>query len=213
MKSKYISPTLNSEAFNCPACHVFTKQCWSFLIGSSHADGFGLQMSDERFRVSVCEHCRFPTIWLGDEMIYPNDLAAEPPNVDLDDDVKADYNEARAIVNRSPRGAAALLRLAIQKLCKQLGKPGDNINADISALVADGLPTRVQQALDVVRVVGNNAVHPGAMDLSDDRETANALFGLVNIIAETMLTEPRKIEELYADLPESARAAIDKRDA
>ena len=52
----------------------------------------------------------------------------------------------------------------LQKLCKVLGQSGNNINEDIKALVESGLDPRVQKALDAVRVVGNNAVHPGQMD-------------------------------------------------
>ena len=63
----------------------------------------------------------------------------------MPDDVRADYDEANSIANASPRGAAALLRLAIQKLCKHLGKPGKIINDDIAALVTDGLPPKVSR--------------------------------------------------------------------
>jgi hypothetical protein len=91
-------------------------------------------------------------------MIFPSALPAEPPNLDLPNDIIDDYEEAREIANKSPRGAAALLRLAIQKLCKHLGQPGKNINDDIKALVAAGLPPKVQEALDIVRVVGNDSV-------------------------------------------------------
>jgi hypothetical protein len=110
------------------------------------------------------------------------------------------------------RGAAALLRLAIQKLCKHLGEKGKNIDNDIGALVEKGLDGRIQKALDIVRVIGNNAVHPGQIDLRDDRATAEELFDLVNLIAETMINQPKHIEELYDRLPQGAREAIEKRD-
>jgi hypothetical protein len=105
-----------------------------------------------------------------------------------------------------------LLRLAVQKLCKHLGGAGDNLNHDIAALVRKGLPARVQQALDVVRVIGNNAVHPGEIDLRDDRATAEGLFRLVNLIAEIMISQPKHVSDMFASLPEGARKAIETRD-
>src|SRR5258708_22812888 len=89
---------------------------------------------------------------------------------DMPEDVADDYNEARAIFVSSPRSSAALLRLALQKLCKHLGEPGKDLNTDIGALVAKGLPTQIQQALDVIRVIGNNAVHPGQIDIREEKE-------------------------------------------
>ena len=106
-----------------------------------------------------------------------------------------------------------LASLAIQKPCKELGQSGKNINVDIAALVADGLDPRVQQILDIVRVVGNNAVHPGQIDLRDDRATAEMLFGLLNVIVGKTISVPKRIEEVYGALPEHARDAIAKRDA
>jgi hypothetical protein len=71
----------------------------------------------------------------------------------------------------------------------------------------------VQQALDTLRVVGNNAVHPGHLDLNDNKETAAALFGLLNFIVERMITHPKQIASLYSSLPQGNRDAIHKRDS
>ena len=70
----------------------------------------------------------------------------------------------------------------------------------------------MQQALDIVRVTGNNAVHPGEMNVQDDQKTAGKLFSLVNLITDVMITQPRQISALYASLPEGARAAVERRD-
>jgi hypothetical protein len=105
-------------------------------------------------------------------MLYPDAGGGPPANPDLPEDIRGDYLEAQAIVGRSPRGAAALLRLCIQKLCKHLGEEGEHLWTDIGNLVRKGLPPAVQEALDAVRVIGNEAVHPGQMDL---RMTARPL--------------------------------------
>ncbi len=130
-------------------------------------------------------------------MVFPDRGSNEPPNTDLRDDIKDDYNEAISILSRSPRGAAALLRLCIQKLCQQLGLPGKDLDADIGTLVKSGLPVRIQKALDIVRVIGNYAVHPGVLDITDDIETASKLFELVNHIAYSMISQPKEIEGMF----------------
>lgn len=145
-------------------------------------------------------------------MIYPNYSGIEPPNQDLDKGIQDDYMEAAGILQKSPRGAAALLRLAIQKLCTQLGETGKDINEDIKNLVVKGLPVKVQQSLDAVRVIGNEAVHPGQLDLKDDSKTAASLFKLLNFIAEKMITEPKEIDAIYAKIPDSKKEGIEKRD-
>jgi len=145
-------------------------------------------------------------------MIYPQRGEAPPANPDMPEKSRRDYNEASTILDLSPRGAAALLRLAVENLCGELGDPAKSINENIKAMVAGGLDRRVQQALDAVRVVGNNAVHPGQIDLKDDRALAESLFRLLNLIVEKMISEPKHVDDLYASLPESARQAIAKRD-
>ena len=210
--TKYIPPARLAKAFNCTRCHVFAKQDWYYLTGANQRDGYGMQYENKEFVLSKCESCGEPTIWHDETIIYPVHSVAEPPNPDLPESIRADFEEARIIANFSPRGAAALLRLAIQKLCAHLGQSGKNINADIAALVTSGLPAKVQQALDAVRVIGNDAVHPGSIDLRDDRETVNKLFRLVNFIAYKMITEPREVDEIYNGLPPDKLAGIAKRD-
>jgi len=163
--------------------------------------------------VSRCFSCKKVAVWVHDRLTFPVWNFAVVPNDDLPDEVKGDFIEAAKILDLSPRGSAALLRLCIQKLCKHLGRSGDNLNDDIAALVRDGLDARIQKPLDIVRVVGNNAVHPGQIDLTDDRDTASTLFRLVNIIADAMITQPRQVNLLYQELPESSRHQIEKRDA
>jgi hypothetical protein len=145
-------------------------------------------------------------------MIFPSSGSAPLPNPDLPEDITKDYEEARTILTSSPRGAAALLRLSIQKLCKHLGEKGENINEDIKNLVAKGLNPKIQKSLDIVRVIGNDAVHPGKIDLSDDVDTATKLFILVNLITEVMITQPKEVDNLFDSLPEDKKKGIEQRD-
>ena len=161
---------------------------------------------------SVCYVCKGISYWIGEKLIYPAQVAGSPPNEDLSADIKVDFEEARTILNASPRGAAALLRLCVQKLCKQLGESGTNIDADIASLVKKGLDPTIQRALDIVRVVGNEAVHPGSLDLKDDRDTALELFDLINIIAEQLISMPLRVKTTYEKIPEAKRKRIEERD-
>lgn len=162
--------------------------------------------------LSECYNCKKHAIWVGRTIVFPRERSGPTPNIDLPEDILKDFEEARTILNSSPRGAAALLRLAVQKLCSHLGEKGRNIDDDISSLVKKGLDPLVQQSLDIVRVVGNEAVHPGTLDLRDDTTTAARLFDLVNIIVQQMITHPKSIKEMYAKLPEAKRKAIEGRD-
>lgn len=145
-------------------------------------------------------------------MILPQESTAPMPSDDMPDDVEQGYMEARTIVSASPRGACALLRLAVEKLVAHLGGKG-HLNQDIGWLVERGLPVGIQQSLDSLRVIGNHAVHPGVLDLKDDVETATALFDALNMTVDVMITQPKAVEELYAKLPESSKEQIRKRDS
>lgn len=145
-------------------------------------------------------------------MVVPSESPVPPPHPDMPDSCVGEYQEARDIVAKSPRAAAALLRLCVQKLMVELGEKGKNINDDIGSLVRKGLPVEVQQALDYCRVVGNNGVHPGEIELTDSPKIAHSLFEMLNFIIEDRISRPKKITDLYNILPEGALKAVEKRD-
>ena len=216
---KHIPPTVDKKAFHCPHCGVLAEQTWSSTIQCNYSERRpNGTMGSSSFqlvntKLAKCTHCTETSYWRQNNMVYPLTGNVEMANSDLPDEIKKDYNEAKNIVNISPRGAVALLRLAIQKLCIHLGEKGKNINADIASLVKKGLPETMQQALDSVRVVGNNAVHPGVIDFEDDTDTAFALFGFVNIICEVLISHPKKIQEYYTkNVPQKTRENIANRD-
>lgn len=256
---KYVPPSVEETAFNCPHCGALTTQFWYGVYANSKSSEQPLPMivlpdfnskfedvPDKEVRmgliatfkrlkeglpyferneksqylslqvynlnVSECYNCKKLAVWVYNMLVYPERGKALPANPDLPDDIRRDYDEASAILDLSPRGAAALIRLCIQKLCEHLGQPGKNINDDIASLVKSGLDSRIQKALDAVRVIGNNAVHPGSIDLRDDRATAESLFRLLNVIAEKMISEPKHVDEVYDKLPPTAKKAIEERD-
>ncbi|MDE2058385.1 MAG: DUF4145 domain-containing protein [candidate division NC10 bacterium] len=205
----FTPPEVHKSAFHCPRCNAYAKQLW----GRAHANFTGLHFEEVGgVTFGWCTHCQQESIWVDTTLIHPAATQAPPPNSDLPETIREDYDEASSIVGHSPRGAAALLRLCIQKLCKHLGGSGKNINDDISLLVKQGLNPKIQKSLDIVRVIGNEAVHPGTIDLNDKPETAIALFHLINVIAEAMITQPKMIETLYGSLPEDKRDQISQRD-
>ena len=212
MKDKYISPENKAKTFTCPHCNTVSQMHYFNVVWekekvwmeSSFVRGDGMD-------VAVCQNCNELIIWIDNNYIYPEIIATEP-NEDMPDSVKTLYNEASLIYNKSPRAACALLRLAVERLCTELGEQG-TIDDMIGNLVKKGLPKEIQQALDVVRVIGNKAVHPGriAFDV-DDKATAEMLMKLLNIITERLISEPKEINSIFEALPQSTKESIEKRD-
>lgn len=258
---KYIEPTINQTAFNCPHCGALTSQTWHKLsveklgnnetprlIGHSDIEAFekrvrGKTETDEikdarlwhykmiaedpfifsphrsypdatlyNSMVSECYNCSKIAVWVKSKLVYPAIKPHIEPNEDMPPEISATFKEAVLIVNESPKSAAALLRLCIQHLCIYLGKPGKKIDDDIASLVKDGLHPTIQKSMDIVRVVGNESVHPGTINVSDDKDLALKLFDLVNLVTEQMISIPKGVDALYSKLPESKRKAIEARD-
>lgn len=219
-KTDYYPPALGKGEYHCPHCSVYAKQFYAHVYALSNFQWESIVDRQSKFDgtlpkdwiVTKCQHCNGLAIWHNENMLYPKKILPPLPNSDLDDEIKADYLEAANILGDSPRAAAALLRLSLRKLCVQLGEKGENINSDIKSLVTKGLNPLVQKSLDALRITGNNAVHPGEINLSEDPDRVLKLFGLINFIADKMITEPKEIESFYDNLPSGALDAVEKRD-
>jgi hypothetical protein len=216
----YVQPEINLEAFHCPLCGVFSHMKWY---------SFGRNTVPRPYTEAQCAHCTESTLWKIEKreddgrgfiipskgyMLYPDTGTAPLPAADMPHDVASDYKEAATIFSKSPRGAAALLRLALQKLCRHLKKSGENINEDIRALATDNVLSHdVIKVADTVRIAGNNAVHPGEMSDEDVDYVASKMFYLLNFIVNKAITEPKELERLYNLIPEGPRKSAEKRDA
>jgi hypothetical protein len=163
--------------------------------------------------ISMCHSCDAFSIWVKDKLAWPTHAPLEiEPHPDMPPDIEEDFIEAASIVEKSPRGSAALSRLIVQKLMAHLGGDGKDINANIASLVKKGLEPEIQKALDIVRVTGNNAVHPGEILLKEDPGTAKALLQLINLVVERRIAAQKRIEEMFSNLPPGALEQIQKRD-
>ena len=216
---KSTQPEFKLDAFDCPLCGAYSHMIWERLLNDN---------CYANYYESTCAKCKKPSLWMitnythsalhrediDAELIYPDHGFSSPPDHNMPDDVKADYIEAAKIFSRSPRGAAALLRLGLQKLCKHLGENGKNINTDIRSLAEKNiLPPMIVKVADTVRITGNNAVHPGEMSDEDFDHVASKMFDLLNIIVKKGISEPAELQALYDLTPEGPRKEAEKKDA
>lgn len=205
------TPAQGRSAFDCPHCQAYSQQLWSDLWHQlSPGPGMSAVLGGG---VSRCARCQEDCLWLHDQLIYPLSKLGPRPHADMPSSVHAIYEEARTVSSVSRKSAAALLRLALQLLVDDLEPGKADINGKIGALVKRGLDPQVQQAMDVLRVVGNNAVHPGQIDLDADDELLPALFAMLNLVVEQVVARPKHVAGLFASLPATAQAAVAKRDA
>lgn len=210
---EYTPPEVEKDGFHCPHCQVYSRQRWQSI--KSYLGISSGQNQIVEGNIGYCERCSNYTLWVGEQMVYPSTSSAPKPSEDMPEEVKQDFNEARQIVGDSPKAAAALLRLAMEKLTQKLtGNTDQNLYHNIGELVEKGeIDERVQQALDAVRITGNDYVHAGEIYSSDDRDTALRLFELVNIIVQLTITREKLIEEAYSEIPENKKDSIEQRDS
>lgn len=209
-----------SAPFICPysECGAYAQHYWGVVTTLTtwpiNSASSSRQFADPAKLVAArCTVCDKEVIFLDAKMIVPALSQAPAPGADLPVELAADFEEARRVLPISPRGAAALLRLVLQNLLPLIGATEDDINKMIGELVAKGtVSIAIQQALDSVRVIGNEAVHPGTMDLKDDQDTALSLFSLINFIVEKAITEPKEVALIFSGLPPAKLAGIANRD-
>lgn len=168
---------------------------------------------DNTIALSSCSRCSKESFWFDGKLIFPNNSVAPSPHSDMPEEVKEVYNEARAILDFSPRASAALLRLALEKLLPLVGAEGKDINSMIGDLVSKGLPEEMQKATDGLRIVGNESIHPGTIKIEDNKEVSEILFEILNFIVGRLITEKKRIKKIYDLIPDNKINGIKQRDS
>lgn len=236
-RENYVAPELGVAAFNCPICQAYSYQEWhevsvdinEFSHEEYYVGFFGGHMATQRLNVirnriddlpkhvcsfSKCSHCEKYSIWEGPNMVHPNISIVEPPNSDMPEDIEAIYKEASSIVNLSAKSAAALLRLALEKLLIHVGAKKGSIDVMIQDLIEKDIITAagsVRKALDTLRLIGNAGVHPTGINLDEDPNAAFQLFKVLNFVVEKLISEEKEMASIYALVPENKRENLDKR--
>jgi len=119
------------------------------FLEDSEKNRYGLPQV-QSLAVSLCYVCNRPAVWLREGLLYPPIRTGAEPSEDMPPDVLADYEEARSIIALSPRGAAALLRLGIQKLCNNLGEKGKKLDLVLKHIAKNTASKLAARALPVV---------------------------------------------------------------
>lgn len=150
------------------------------------------------------------------EWLYPmyGNLTIPDMSKNLPKELEDDYEEARNVAGVSSKGAAALLRLLLEKLCRKYFPKSNrqNLNDMIGKLVTEGVPDYIQKACDIVRIKGNENVHAGTIDENDTAETVVYLFELINLVTDYLYMDCKRIDEMYSEIAPEKIGAIKRRD-
>lgn len=207
------SPTFGESAFDCPSCTAYASMSFSQV---TNVDGNG-----QAIFTSTCARCDATAAWLrengveGGRLIWPRQRGGIPPHREMPQDARQLYEEARDVAHLSPRAGVALLRVALDVLLREVVKDADgrSLNDVIKLAVAQGLTPAVWAAMDALRVIGNDAVHPKQLVLGEEDADAKitALCRLLNLVVEQMISAPRLAQEVFDTLPPSAKDGIARR--
>lgn len=231
---------VGASIITCPRCGVKAHQIWLWLFLSDDDVATSVELlSDEaaaertfddenlyvissEWRAAHCQGCDRKTLWRDGVNVYPQTLTAPAPHPDMTADVRDIYEEARKVLPISRRAGAALARAALEKQVKLLDPDApkdarlDDLIARLSSMVSTGLSER----LDIIRHVGNKALHGTGDDelvvlyLADSQgadEIAESLFDAINDLIDELITRPARTREVWEKLPNGVRNTIEKK--
>lgn len=217
------SPEYRKDVFVCPQCGTQATQYWTDVwIGHLFDDGDGKddrRVMRQDFAECDCSACDKKSLWhqaeSGSIMLWPPAKQGPMPSDDMPSVVRDLYEEARSVEHVSPRSAAALLRTATELLLREfLADEAARLDSAIGRLVSEGkLDKQTQQAADLLRLTGNDAVHPSQLQIAgDDAKVGLSLFQLLNILVHRLITVPAQLQTMFDGLPEGKRQHVMDRD-
>lgn len=168
---------------------------------------------------TVCASCNVPSVWRGNQLIFPLDSQAPPPHPDMPPAALELYMEAAQVLPHSRRAAAALARASLEAFLREADtEPGrKNLQVRIGELKAQINPA-LWKVLTALRVVGNDSLHGDSDELialylhGEPAEVVEPFFSAINALVEELITQPRKADELYGLIPITKREAAERTD-
>lgn len=230
-----------AKAIRCPHCNIVAQQEWyqvKFTERLVEGDYYNNPQLDSYYEViegtgafvygesivrenkilafCMCHSCENYSLWANRKLVHPPKSIVKRPSEFMPDDVKEVYQEASSVFEHSPRAASALLRLALERLLPQVGAEKDSINNMIAQLAREKkIMKKTKEAMDSLRIIGNDAVHVGEMIFDKDRDekkVALSLFRLLNRIVNETIESENELQEIYNGLPENKLNGIKQRD-
>lgn len=121
------------------------------------------------------------------------------PNNDMPEGIKNLYNEAALIFDLSPRSAAVLLRLCVQRLLQACGYKG-SIHKMLKDAKEIGTDMDLITMMDACREIGNYSAHEEP-ELSQEKiKNTRLLFKALNIIVRHYQTWEKDKKEVASQL-------------
>lgn len=212
--SEHVAPDFKKDAFNCPHCRAYADQKWNDLTTSAHFkySNHSTKNLPGLVHTAKCKRCGRLTIWHNKKKVYPRKGSVSKPAKDMPEEIKEQFNEARAVFEESPQAAGGLLRVCLEKLLEHLEAEGGTSHDKIGYLVDNGLNEEIQKAMDSVRLIGNDHSHSGEIFMNDSREAVSSMFDLINTVVIREITEPKNIDEIWDKVPDNKKKGVKDRD-
>src|ERR1700738_1294109 len=144
-----------------------------------------LKVKMANLHISNCHNCNGFSLWVRGLLVFPTRVDKTPELVD------EDVEEPAVVLNKSPRGATALMRVCIQKLVPLLEENGKELNQRVSSLVRKGLEMEIQQAMDVLEVLRSDSAQLNPLESQADRETALRFLDSLKEVLERRMSHNR----------------------
>jgi Domain of unknown function (DUF4145) len=175
------------------------------VLTYEYQDPRTLKVKLVNLHVSRCYSCKGFAIWVRDRLVFPI-RGKEPPDIiegDFKEVIKGDFKEieedktaddiqeATAIFNSSPKGAAALIRICIRKMMPLLEQSSKSLDDNISSLVRKGLEVEIQQSMDLRQVLRQSPLKPTQFD-EEGNETATRMFASLKEILKRLKNDDEK---------------------
>ena len=206
-----MTPELLKPNFQCFHCTITTQHQWRALeskdiLGIMHytdLEGLG------NFKISICYNCEGIAMWHNDKTIFPNTSHQPSAHTEMPEQIKLIYEEAAIISRLSPRASCALMRHALEELVKNIGYK-DRLFDSIGQMYEEGLiDDAIKDALDIVRLTGNDSLHSNQIDMSD-QTNVDYMFILINEIVESLIALPKRRKGMLEKFGENRLDSIKK---